>query len=243
MSTIIFIIGIVSVALGLVGALMSAKRGKRIKNVLAVVVSIVGVTLVVMSYLANRESENQASETVERVDRAEEQITEIRTPRRLDPETKRILADRMKSYTGQKYDMKVFRDQDSLELGKDIHDTLAEAGWVYTNVYPKHATWDYAETSENGLYLISSGRAETSRTSEARMALHDVLVETGLYDDSSVLIPVSCGEVDGPPEVGTKVKKIPCSESPVRITKVHFIVFDEVIPGDTLVLHIGKEQL
>ena len=246
MYTTILIIGLVSAAASLisflVGRLMPAKRGQRIIDILAVVVFIVATTLVAMGYRASIESEDQASETIERVDRAEEQITEIRTPRRLEPETKRMLAARLKPYAGQRYDMKVFRDQDSLELATAIQAILEGAGWVYTNMYPKHATRRYAETRDDGVFLIS-GKVETRRTSEARIALHGALIKAGLYDDSNAFEPVSCSKVTGAIQKGTKVTPIPCSESPIQSIEVDFTIHDEVIPEDTLVLHIGKEQL
>ena len=192
--------------------------------------------------VSNIETEEQASETIERVDRAEAQITEIRTPRRMEPETKRMLAARLKPYAGQKYDMKVFRDQDSLELAPAIQAILEEAGWVYTNVYPKHATRRYADTRDDGV-LIISGKVETRRTSEARIALHGALIEAGLYDDSSAFNPVNCAKSTGPIQEGTKITLIPCSESSIQIIEMDFTVLDDVIPEDTLVLHVGKERL
>ena len=108
---------------------------------------------------------DQAFEASEQADRAQAQITEIRTPRRMEPETKRMLVARLKPYAGQKYDMQVFRDQDSLELAPVIQAILEEAGWMYTNVYPRHAT-RYAETRDEGVFIIS-GKVETKRTSEA----------------------------------------------------------------------------
>ena len=159
----------------------------------------------------------------------------------MEPETKRILAARLKPYAGQKYDMKVFRDQDSLELATAIQAIMEEAGWVSTNVYPRYATV-YAETRDDGVWLIS-GKVKTRRTSEARVALHGALNEAGLYDDSTALTPVSCVESTGPIQKGTKFTRIPCSESPIQSIEVDFTVHDDVIPEDTLVLHIGKERL
>ena len=159
----------------------------------------------------------------------------------MEPETKRMLAAKLKPYTGQKYDMKIFRDQDSLELAAAIQTILEEAGWVYTNVYPKHAT-RYAETREDGVFTIS-GKVETRRASEARIALHGALNEAGLYDDSTAFSPVSCAKTTGPIEVDSKVTRIPCSESSVQSIKIYFTVHDDVILEDTLVLHVGKERL
>ena len=184
---------------------------------------------------------DQAFEASEQADRAQAQITEIRTPRRMEPETKRMLVARLKPYAGQKYDMQVFRDQDSRELAPAIQAILEEAGWVYTNVYPRHAT-RYAETRDEGVFIIS-GKVETKRTSEARMALHGALIEAGLYNDSNALIPVNCVESTGPIQVGTKITRIPCSESSIQSMRVKFTVHDDVIPEDTLVLHVGKERL
>ena len=159
----------------------------------------------------------------------------------MEPETKRMLVARLKPYGGQKYDMQVFRDQDSLELAPAILAILEEAGWAYTNVYPRHAT-RYAETRDEGVFIIS-GKVETKRTSEARRALHGALIEAGLYNDSNALIPVNCVESTGPIQVGTKLTRIPCSESSVQLTKVVYTLHDAVIPEDTLVLHVGKERL
>ena len=159
----------------------------------------------------------------------------------MEPETKRMLAARLKPYARQKYDMKVFRDEDSLELATVVQTILEEAGWVYTNVYPTYAT-RYAETGDGGVWLMS-GNVETRRTSEARVALHGALDEVGLYDDSAALNPVNCVETTGLIEEGTKLTPIPCSESRMKITGIDFTLHDDVIPEDTLVLHIGKEQL
>ena len=246
MYTTVLIICLVSAGLSLissrVGRRKPTKRGQRITDVLAVILFFVAITSGWLGYRASIETEDQASETIERVDRAEAQITEIRTPRRMEPETKRMLAARLKPYAGQKYDMKVFRDQDSLELATVIQTILEEAGWVYTNVYPKHATRRYADTRDNGVFIIS-GDVETRRASEARIALHDALIEAGLYDDSNAFNHVSCGKSTGPIQKGTKITRIPCSESSVQSIKIYFTIHDEVIPDDTLVLHVGKEQL
>ena len=212
--------------------------------------TILGLALLsaVLGYWASIETEeqlklahDQASEASEQADRAQAQITEIRTPRRMEPETKRMLVAKLKPYAGQKYDMKVFRDQDSLELAPAIQAILEEAGWVYTNVYPRHAT-RYAETRDEGVFIIS-GKVETRRTSEARMALHGALIEAGLYNDSNALIPVNCVESTGPIQEGTKLTRIPCSESSIQSITIGFTVRDDVIPEDTLVLHVGKERL
>ena len=224
------------------------KMGQRITYVLAVTSLFAAITLGALGYWASIETEeqlqlahDQASEASVQADRAQAQITEIRTPRRMELETKRMLVARLKPYAGQKYDMKVFRDQDSLELAPAIQAILEEAGWVYTNVYPRYAT-RYAETRDDGVWLVS-GKVETRRTSEARMALHGALTEAGLYDDSTVINPVGCAETTGPIQVGTKLTRIPCSESSIQISKIEFIVLDDVIPEDTLVLHVGKERL
>ena len=159
----------------------------------------------------------------------------------MEPETKRMLAARLKPYAGQKYDMKVFIDQDSVELATAIQAILEEAGWVYTNVYPRYATV-YAETRDDGVFIIS-GKVETRRASEARIALHGALIEAGLYDDSTAFTPKYCVESAGPIQEGTKFTRIPCSESSIQINEIGFTFRDDVIPEDTLVLHVGKERL
>ena len=180
MYTTILFICLVSAGLSLIssriGRRKPTKSGKRITDVLAVVLFFTAITSGWLGYRASIGTEDQASQTIERVDRAEAQITEIRTPRRMEPEAKRLLAARLKPYAGQKYDMKVFGDQDSLELATAIQAILEEAGWLYTNVYPKHAKRRYAETRDEGVWLIS-GTVETRRTSEGRMALHGALNE------------------------------------------------------------------
>lgn len=112
---------------------------------------------------------------------------------------------------------------------------------MYTNVYPRHAT-RYAETRDEGVFIIS-GKVESRRTSEARMALHGALIEAGLYNDSNAFIPVNCVESTAPIQVGTKFTRIPCSDSPIQSMELDFTVHDDVIPEDTLVLHVGKERL
>ncbi|MDE0342558.1 MAG: hypothetical protein OXK82_05205 [Deltaproteobacteria bacterium] len=246
MYTTILIICLVSAGLSLissrVGRRKPTKRKQRITNVLAVILFFSAITSGWLGYRASIETEDQAAETIERVDRAEAQITDIRTPRRMEPETKRMLAARLKPYAGQKYDMKVFGDQDSLELATAIQTILEERGWVYTNVYPIHSRRRYAETSDDGVFIIS-GKAETRRTSEARIALRGALIEAGLYDDSNAFNPVSCIKISGPIQNGTKVTRIPCSESAIQSIEIGFTIRDEVIPDNTLVLHVGKERL
>ena len=224
------------------------KMGQRITFVLAVISLLAAITSGALGYWASIETEEQlqlahaqASETSVQVDRAQAQITEIRTPRRMEPETKRMLVARLKPYAGQKYDMQVFRDQDSLELAPAIQAILEEAGWVYANVYPRHAT-RYPETRDDGVWLMS-GKVETRRTSEARMALHGALIEAGLYDESNALNPEYCIKSTGPIQEGTKITRIPCSESSIQSMAVVFTVHDDVIPEDMLVLHVGKERL
>ena len=112
---------------------------------------------------------------------------------------------------------------------------------MYTNVYPRYERRD-AETREDGVWIIA-GKVETRRTSEARIALRGALIEAGLYDDSSVLNPVNCAKSTGLIQEGTKITLIPCSESSIQIIGIDFTVRDDVIPEDTLVLHVGKERL
>ena len=251
MSMTIFIIGLILTVLSLISSLLTrrplTKRGKRITDVLPAISFFAGITLVWLSYQTSIEKEDQlqlahdqASEAIVQADKAQAEITEIRTPRRMEPETKRMLAARLKPYAGQKFDMKVFRDEDSLELATAIQTILTKAGWVYTNVYPRYAT-RYAETPDDGMWLIA-GKGETTKTSEARTALHGALNEAGLYDDSTAFTPVNCVESTAPPQEGTKVTPIPCSESPIKSIEIDFISRDDVIPEDTLVLHVGKAR-
>ena len=235
---------IISVALAILGCGSQWFRIKLTKWKYTIIgLTTLGLALLsaVLNYDASIETAEQLQLAHTQVDRAQAQITEIRTPRRMEPETKRILVARLKPYAGQKYDMKVFRDQDSLEMATAIQAILEEAGWVYTNVYPRYATV-YAETRDDGVWLIS-GKVETRRTSEARMALHGALNEAGLYDDSTALTPKYCVESAGPIQEGTKFTRIPCSESSIQIIEIDFTVHDDVIPEDTLVLHVGKERL
>ena len=245
MSMALFIINVALAILGFGSQRFRIKSTKWKYTILGLGLAVLSA---VLGYWASIETEeqlqlahDQAFEASEQADRAQAQITEIRTPRRMEPETKRMLVARLKPYAGQKYDMQVFRDQDSLELAPVIQAILEEAGWMYTNVYPRHAT-RYAETRDEGVFIIS-GKVETKRTSEARTALHGALIEAGLYNDSNALIPVNCVESTGPIQVGTKITRIPCSESSIQSMRVKFTVHDDVIPEDTLVLHVGKERL
>ena len=231
MSMAILIIGLISAGLALAIFLLDCRKPNkaeiRIKRLVVAFLFFAGIALAVLGYLSSEETESQ--------------ITEIRTPRRMEPETKRMLAARVKPHAGQKYDMMVFRDDDSLELATAIQTILEEEGWVHTKVYPKNATRRYAETSDHGLWLMS-GKEETTRTSEARMALHGALNEAGLYDDSAAFTPENCVESTGPPQAGTKVTPIPCSESPIQGIEIDFTIPDDVIPEDTLALHVGKAR-
>ena len=252
MSITMLIICLVSGGLSFISFILgrrtTTKMWQHIKYAIAVILFSASITSGVLGYWASAETEKQlqlahtrASEASEQADRAQAQITEIRTPRRMEPETKRMLVAKLKPYAGQKYDMKVFRDQDSLELAPAIQAILEEAGWVYTNVYPRHAT-GYAETRDEGVFIIS-GMVEKRSTTEARMALHGALIEAGLYDDSNAFTSKYCAESTGPIQVGTKITRIPCSDSPIQSIKIIFTIHDDVIPEDTLVLHVGKELL
>ena len=224
------------------------KIAQRITHVLAVISLVAAISSGALSYWASIETERnlqlaQAEAAAARVqiDKAHAQITEIRTPRRMAPETKRRLVAQLKPYAGQKYDMKVFRDRDSLELARALQTSFEKAGWVYTDVYPRYGT-HYAETHDDGVWVISA-EVQTRRSSKARSALHGSLKEAGLYDDSNVVSPKHCAKATGPIEKGTKITRIPCAESPVKIIKLYFIVVDNVIPEDTLVLHVGRQRL
>lgn len=240
--------GISSFVSFLVSRSKSTKRGQRISYVIAVTSLISAIASGALGHRATGATEDQlkltrdqALEARVQADRAQEQITEIRTPRRMEPEIKRMLVVRLKPYAGQKYDLKVFRDHDSLELARVIQATLEEAGWVHTNVYPRHRA-RYAETRDEGVWLIS-GKVETRTTSAARIALHGALNEAGLYDDSTAFSPVYCVNTTEPIQEGTKLTPIACSESSVQSIELFFTLHDEVIPKDTLVLHVGKERL
>ena len=248
MSMVMLIICLVSGGSALVSFLLNRLKPTKKGHVFTVISIVAAIISGVLSYYAGVETEEQiqlahtqATEASEQADRAQVQITEIRTPRRMESETERMLATRLKPFAGQKYDMLVFRDQDSLELAPAIQAIMEEAGWVNTNVYPRNAT-RYAETREDGVWLIS-GMVESRRTSAARMALHGALNEAGLYDDSSAFTSKYCVEIAGPPQVGAQVTRIPCSESSIQTIDIDFIVRDDVIPEDTLVLHIGKVRL
>ena len=218
MSMILLIICLVSSLSALVSIIYNRSKPTKKGHVFTVISIVAAIISGVVGYLANVDTEEQiqlahtqATEASEQAHRAQVQITEIRTPRRMEPEIERMLVARLKPYAGQKYDMKVFRDQDSLELAPAIQAILEEAGWVYTNVYPRNAT-RYAETRKDGVWLIS-GMVETRRTAAARMALHGALNDAGLYDDSTAFTSEYCVELAGPPQVGAKVTRIPCSES------------------------------
>ena len=252
MSMVMLIICLVSVVSAFVSFLLNrrnpTKMRQRITWVLAVVSLLSGVTSGALGFYAEKEAKrqlelvrNEAVDARKQAHRARAQIAEVRTPRRMERPIMRMLVVRLKPYGGQKYDMQVFRDHDSLELARVLQAVLEEAGWVYTNVYPRHAT-RFAETREHGVWVMS-GEVETTRTSKAREALRGVLDEAGLYDDSTAFTPVECVEATGPLQEGTKIKGIPCSESPVQITGIEFTLHDDVIPEDTLVLHVGKERL
>ena len=245
MAMAMFIICLVSGGSSFMSFLLNRRKptrtGRRITTVLAVVSLTAAVASGGLGYRTSVESEEQAFETSERVDRAEAQITEIITPRRMEPETGRMLAARVKPFAGQKYDMKVFRDRDSLELATALQGILDDAGWVYTNVYPRYAT-RYAETGDHGVWVVS-GTVETARTTEARTGLQGALETAGLYDDSTALAAENCVEITGRIEVGSKLTRIPCSESSIQSIEVEFTLRDDVIPADTVVLHVGKERL
>ena len=193
MSLALLIISLLSAVLSSIDFLYGRRTPtQQFINFRAGILLVVAIVSGVLSYWTSIETEEKLQLAHTRVDSTQEQITEIRTPRRMESrKPKRMLVARLKPYTGQKYDMKVFRDQDSLELATTIQTVLKEVGWVNSKVYPKHATQRYAETRDDGVFVIS-GKVETRRASEARMALHGALNEAGLYDDSSALTPVNC---------------------------------------------------
>ena len=193
MSIALLIIGVALAILGFGSQWFRIKSTKWKYTILGL--ALLSLLSAVLDYCVRIETAEQVQLNRTQGDRAQAQITEIRTPRRMEPETKHILAARLKPYAGQKYDMQVFRDQDSLELAAAIQAILEEAGWVYTNVYPRNAT-SYAETCDDGV-LIISGQAETRRASEARMALRGALIEADLYDESNALTPINCAEIAG----------------------------------------------
>ncbi|MDD9989275.1 MAG: hypothetical protein OXQ31_23585 [Spirochaetaceae bacterium] len=247
MFTITVVLAALTLFSFIIGRLKPTKRWRRILDIIAGISFLLTITSGVLGCRANikiedqlRLTRDQASEAIVQADRSQAQIADIRTPRRMEPEIKRMLAVRLKQYAGQKYDMKVFRDHDSIELARAIQSILEEAGWVYTNVYPRQAA-RYAETRDDGVWLMS-GKVETRRTSEARIALHGALNEAGLYDDTNAFTPKYCVESTSPVQEGTKIKRIPCSESSIQSIKIVFTFHDDVIPEDTLVLHIGKER-
>ena len=223
---IIIVLGILSFISGFVGLRKPTKTGRRVLLLISGTMAIAAITSGILGHLASIKTDDQ--------------LSEIRTPRRMEPETKRMFAAKMDLYAGQKFDMQVFRDHDSLELALDIQGILEEAGWVRTKVYPTRPRERYAETSEAGVQLVLGEVAER-RTTAAKIALQSVLNEAGLYDDSTAFTPVSCVEVDDLPQVGSKVTPIPCSESFVKsIEIVEFTIHDKVIPDDTLVIRIGE---
>ena len=144
MSTVMLIICLVSGGLSFISFLFNrrkpTKKRRRITYVLSVILFFAAITTGALSYWAGLETEEQLQLAHTQIDRAQAQITEIRAPRRMEPETNRMLVAKLKPFAGQKYDMKVFRDRDSLELAPAIQAILEETGWVYTNVYPRHAT-------------------------------------------------------------------------------------------------------
>ena len=120
MSLAMFIISVISGTSSfisfLVGRRKATKSGQHISYVIAVILCIAAITSGALGYWTSIEIEYQLQLTRDQADRAQAQITDIKTPRRMEPKTKRTIAARLKPYAGQKYDMKVFRDQDSLEL-------------------------------------------------------------------------------------------------------------------------------
>ena len=248
----LLIICLVSATLTLISFLIDrrkrTKTGQRITHALAVISFGAGISSGGLNYWASIDAEKQlrlaheqAAEAASRAASAQAQITEMRTPRRMAPETKAMMLARLKPHARQKYDVKVFRDEDSLELAKTLQTVFEQAGWVYTNVYPRQGT-RHAETDSEGVWT-SVGKGQTRRTSEAKSALDGALHEAGLYDDSKLASPVNCVKATGPIEQGTKFTPIPCSESEVQIGELGFTVVDDVIPGDTLVLEVGKQRL
>lgn len=252
MNTVLLIICVISATIAfisfLVGQRSQTKRTKRIAYVLAVSLFAITISSAILGHYANIESKaklglahEEAAEARANADAAQARITAMQTPRRMRPETKNMLVARLKPYAGQKYDMKVFRDQDSLALARALQTIFEEAGWVHTNVYPTYRT-DYAEAHKEGVWVVAA-KGETSRTSKARSALHAALQEAGLYDDSTVISPIACVEGTGIGGLPGKLTVIPCSKSPIRITGVDLAVQDEVLPKDTLGLHVGKQRL
>ena len=252
MATAGLIISLISVA----GAFISFELGRRsqtktrqrVAYVLAVTLLVTGASSAWMSYRSSIDTEmklelshEEAAAATAKANAAQARIDEFRTPRRLEPETKATLAAKLKPYAGQKYDLKVFRDQDSLELANALATVLKEAGWVHTEVYLTYKT-NYAETDREGVYVISPNEP-TNSTSKARAALRRALQDGNLHDDSATIRPVACVEGTGATPETLKLKVIPCSESPIRTVEIGSTAIDDILPRDTLALHIGKHRL
>ena len=109
-----------------------------------------------------------------------------------------MLIQLLKPYARQKYDMKVFRDQDSLELARALESIFEEAGWIHTRVFLTYKT-DYAETGHAGVW-VETAKDYVTEQSDAKSALHVGLEKSGLYNDSSVVRPIGC--VEGRAEAG-----------------------------------------
>lgn len=251
MATAILITGLIAGGAGLTALVVNQKKGSKTAQstvyALSLTAAATGTIGSGLGYWATTQAEEQlqaveqeAAENRARGERTETRISEIRTPRRMDEETMMVFVDQLKPHRGQKYDMQVFRDEDSLELGRSMQAMLDEAGWVDTNIYPRDRT-GFAETEEAGVWVMP-GKVEGQRTAQARMALDHALKETGLYDVRSALKPLSCVESAGEPKVGTQLTRTPCSEIEIEIVEIEFTMYDEVIPEDTLVLHVGKHR-
>lgn len=251
MAIAILISGLIAGGAGLAALVVNQRKGSKTTQCTVYALSVTAVAAGTigsgLGYRATTQAEEQlwavgqeAAENRARGERTEAQISEIRTPRRMDEETMKAFVEQLKPHRGQKYDMQVFRDEDSLELGRSMHAMLDEAGWVDTNVYPRDRT-GFAETEEAGVWVMP-GKVEGQRTAQARMVLDHALKETGLYDVRSALKPQYCVESAGEPKVGTEITRRPCSEIEIEIVEIEITMYDEVIPEDTLVLHVGKHR-
>ena len=107
MAMTIFILCVVSSVLVFISSFTSRKPTKRGKRILAAILFFAAIISGWLSYRASiatddqlQSVDDQASEAIVRADKAQAQITEIRTPRRMELETKRMLVVRLKPYAG-----------------------------------------------------------------------------------------------------------------------------------------------
>ena len=238
MATALFIVGVALAFLGFASQRVGIRSSTWKYTILGL-----ALLSVVLGYFSTIDFDARLQQNQTETAEVQAQVNEIKRTRHMEPDEIDVLVAKVKPYAGQKFDMVVFRDQDSLNLARLIRFALQEAGWVREEVYPRHGE-DYAYTHYDGVWFMDNSKE--NKTDQARRALQSALTDAGLYtgpDQDSHFQHIGCIELTGPLQPSASFTKIPCSESRVSIGEIGFDVHGNSIPEDVLVVYLGEKRL